>query len=258
MKADILKVGGVSKSFGGIKAVVDCSLNVETGQIAGLIGPNGAGKSTLFEMVAGGLLPDSGRIYFLGESIVGVPGFRTARGGLIRTFQIPRALNKMTVLENMMLASQCQRGEKIANVFFRWRDVRDDEKKTREKALFVLDFFSLGSMADEYAGALSGGQKKLLAMARTMMADPKMLLLDEPFAGVNPTLSKKLVGHIKELREEGVTFLIIEHGIPYVKELCDLVYVMNKGEIMTSGPPDAVTSDERVLEAYLGGGIDAR
>jgi ABC-type branched-subunit amino acid transport system ATPase component len=258
LKADILKVEGVSKSFGGIKAVVDCSLKVKTGQIAGLIGPNGAGKSTLFEMVAGDLLPDAGRIYFLGESIVGVPGFRTAREGLIRTFQIPRALNRMTVLENMMLSSQGQMGEKIENVFFRWRDVQGDEKKTREKALSVLDFFSLGSMADEYAGALSGGQKKLLAMARTMMADPKMLLLDEPFAGVNPTLSKKLVGRIKELRDEGVTFLIIEHGIPYVKELCDLIYVMNKGEIMTSGPPDVVTSDMRVLEAYLGGGINAR
>jgi ABC-type branched-subunit amino acid transport system ATPase component len=239
LKAEILKVEGVSKSFGGIKAVDDCSLGVEEGQIAGLIGPNGAGKSTLFGMITGDLPPDSGKIYFQDENIVGLPSFRMARKGLVRTFQIPRALNKM-----------------IGNVFFRWRDVRREETRTRERALSVLELFSLGAMADEYAGALSGGQKKLLAMARTMMADPKMLLLDEPFAGVNPTLSRRLLGHIKELREEGVTFLIIEHGIPYVKELCDLVYVMNKGEIMTSGPPDEVTADERVLEAYLGGGID--
>ncbi len=256
MKAEILKVEGVSKSFGGIKAVDDCSLGVEEGQIAGLIGPNGAGKSTLFGMITGDLPPDSGKIYFQDENIVGLPSFRMARKGLVRTFQIPRALNKMTVLENMMLATQQQKGEKIGNVFFRWRDVRREETRTRERALSVLELFSLGAMADEYAGALSGGQKKLLAMARTMMADPKMLLLDEPFAGVNPTLSRRLLGHIKELREEGVTFLIIEHSIPYVKELCDLVYVMNKGEIMTSGPPDEVTADERVLEAYLGGGID--
>lgn len=258
MKAEILKVERVSKSFGGIKAVDDCSLSVKEGEIAGLIGPNGAGKSTLFGMIVGDLPPDSGDITFLGESIVGLPCFRTARKGLVRTFQIPRALNKMTVLENMMLAVQGQRGEKVGNVLFHWRDVKREEKETEERALSVLDLFGLGTMAGEYAGALSGGQKKLLAMARTMMTDPKMLLLDEPFAGVNPTLSKRLLDHIRKLRDEGVTFLIIEHGIPYVKELCDTVYVMNKGEMMTCGSPDAVTSDERVLEAYLGGETGGR
>ncbi len=258
MRAEILKVGRVSKSFGGMTAVADCSLAVGVGEISGLIGPNGAGKSTLFEMITGDLVPDSGNVHFQGKSIAGVPSFRIARKGLVRTFQIPRALNKMTVLDNMMLASQNQRGEKIWNVFFRRGAVRTEEEKTRDRALDLLEFFSLGTMADEYAGALSGGQKKLLAMARTLMADPKMLLLDEPFAGVNPTLSKKLLGHIKELRDGGVTFLVIEHGIPYVKELCDTVYVMNKGEIMTFGTPEEVTADERVLEAYLGGGIDAQ
>jgi len=257
LRDEILKVGGVSKSFGGMTAVADCSLAMVEGEISGLIGPNGAGKSTLFEMITGDLIPDSGSIHFLGKSIVGLPSFRIARMGLVRTFQIPRALNKMTVLENMMLATQNQEGEKIWNVFLRPRAVRREEERTRDRALALLEFFSLGTMADEYAGALSGGQKKLLAMARTLMADPKMLLLDEPFAGVNPTLSKRLLGHIKELREGGVTFLIIEHGIPYVKELCDTVFVMNKGEIMTSGTPEEVTSDERVLEAYLGGMDDA-
>ena len=257
MRDEILKIEAVSKSFGGMTAVADCSLAMVEGEISGLIGPNGAGKSTLFEMITGDLIPDSGSIHFQGESIVGLPSFRIARMGLVRTFQIPRALNKMTVPENMMLATQNQRGEKIWNVFLRPKTVRREEEWTRDRALELLEFFSLGTMADEYAGALSGGQKKLLAMARTLMADPKMLLLDEPFAGVNPTLSKKLLGHIKELREGGVTFLIIEHGIPYVKELCDTVFVMNKGEIMTSGTPEEVTSDERVLEAYLGGMDDA-
>jgi len=257
LRAEILKVEGVSKSFGGMAAVSDCTLAVEEGEIAGLIGPNGAGKSTLFEMITGDLIPDSGEIQFHGKSILGVPSFRIARMGLVRTFQIPRALNKMTVLENMMLASQNQRGEKIWNLFLRRGTVRREEERTRERALELLELFSLGTMADEYAGALSGGQKKLLAMARTLMASPKMLLLDEPFAGVNPTLSKRLLGHIRELRDGGVTFLVIEHGIPYVRELCDSVYVMNRGEIMTSGPPGEVMADGRVLEAYLGGEIDA-
>jgi ABC-type branched-subunit amino acid transport system ATPase component len=249
---EMLSVKGVSKSFGGIKAVEDCHLSVKEGSIVGLIGPNGAGKSTLFEIVTGFQRPDSGQVIFQKENMVGLPSFQIARRGLIRTFQIPRALNKMTVLENMMLAPQLQKGEKIWNVFLRWPQVRKQEKRIRDKALSVLEFFDLIHMADEYAGALSGGQKKLLALARALMTDPKLLLLDEPFAGVNPTLSKKLIGHVKELREEGITFLVIEHGIPYIMELSDVVYVLNKGEVMTHGRPEEVISDRRVLEAYLG------
>lgn len=252
MNADMLRVTGVSKSFGGIKAVDNCNLNVERKSIVGLIGPNGAGKSTLFEIITGFEQPDAGEVFFRNENIVGLPSFKIARQGLVRTFQIPQALNKMTVLENMMLGPQLQRGEKIWNVLLRWPQVRKEERAVREKALSVLDFFDLLPMADEYAGALSGGQKKLLSLARTLMTDPEMLLLDEPFAGVNPTLSKKLIGHIHELKEEGITFFIIEHGIPYIMELSDTIYVLNKGEIMTSGEPGDVISDRRVLEAYLG------
>ena len=250
----MLKVVGVSKSFGGIRALEGCNLAAEEGSIVGLIGPNGAGKSTLFEIVTGFERPDSGEILFRGESITGLASFKIAQRGLVRTFQIPKALNKMTVLENMMLGPQLQRGEKIWNVLFRWPLIKKEEKAIREKALDVLEFFSLGHMAEEYAGSLSGGQKKLLALARTLMTDPDMLLLDEPFAGVNPTLSRKLIAHIKELQEEGLTFLIIEHGIPYITELSDFIYVLNKGEIMTSGVPEDVVSDRNVLEAYLGEG----
>ena len=251
---ELLSVQKVSKRFGGLLAVDGCDLSVVEGSIVGLIGPNGAGKSTLFEMVSGFYSPSSGRILFQGRDITGLPAHRIAREGIIRTFQIPRALSRMTVLDNLMLGPQGQSGEKIWNAALRWPLVRSEEKRIREKAEQILDFFSLQRMRDEYAGSLSGGQKKLLEMARSLMADPKLLLLDEPFAGVNPSLSLTILKRIKELRDGGLTIMIIEHGIPYVVELSDEIYVLNKGAVMAHGTPEQVISDKKVLDAYLGEG----
>jgi len=250
----MLSVRNVSKSFGGLLAVDRCDLSVKEGSIVGVIGPNGAGKSTLFEIISGFLRPDLGSITFQGQEIVGLPVHRIARAGIIRTFQIPRALNRMTVLDNLMLGPQNQAGERIWNAALCRGTVRSEEISIRDKALVVLELFDLQSMKDEYAGSLSGGQKKLLEMARSLMADPKLLLLDEPFAGVNPSLSSKLIQRIKELRDKGLTIMIIEHGIPYVVELSDEIYVLNKGAVMAHGTPQEVVSDKRVLEAYLGDG----
>jgi ABC-type branched-subunit amino acid transport system ATPase component len=250
---EILQAKDVSKSFGGIRAVDNCSIEIEEGSIVGLIGPNGAGKSTLFELISGFQRPDSGRISFMGKDITGIPAHRIAQMGLVRTFQIPRALTRMTVLENMMLGTENQSGENIFNALIFRNKVKKEEKAIEERALSILELFDILRMKDEYAGTLSGGQKKLLEMARSLMAEPKMLLLDEPFAGVNPSLSRKLIERIKELKSDGLTMLIIEHGIPYVMELSDQVYVLNKGSVMASGSPDEVISDRRVLDAYLGG-----
>lgn len=258
MANEILRIEGVRKVFGGLKAVDNCSLSVPEGTIVGLIGPNGAGKSTLFDLISGFARPDAGSIIFSGKEIVGLPAYRIARLGLIRTFQIPRALMRMTVLENMMLGSQNQLGEMIYAPIVRRSKVLADEKAIEKKAEDILKFFDLLRMKDEYAGSMSGGQKKMLEMARALMADPRLLLLDEPFAGVNPALSERLIEKIKLLRKNGLTIMIIEHAIPYVLALSDELYVLNKGAILASGQPDKVISDSRVFEAYLGVGSDAQ
>ncbi|VVB71018.1 putative branched-chain amino acid transport ATP-binding protein LivG [uncultured archaeon] len=258
MADEMLSIKGVSKSFGGILAADKCNLTISRGTIVGLIGPNGAGKSTLFDIVSGFQRPDAGSIAFQGKEITGWPAYKIARLGLIRTFQIPHALTRMTVLENMMLGKQGQIGERICSPIIRFNIVRAEEKNIRDKALEILEFFDLGHMKDEYAGSLSGGQKKLLEMARSLMADPQLLLLDEPFAGVNPSLSERLIERIKTLRQKGLTIMIIEHGIPYVLALSDWVYVLNKGAVMAYGKPDEVVSDKRVLDDYLGDGCDAQ
>jgi neutral amino acid transport system ATP-binding protein len=250
----MLSVRTVSKSFGGITAVDRCDLSVERGTIVGLIGPNGAGKSTLFEIISGFQRPDSGRIEFLGRDITGMQPNRVAMLGMIRTFQIPRALCRMTVLENMMLGAEDQMGETVWDALVRRRCVAAEEGAVEERAVALLESFNLIHMKNQYAGSLSGGQKKLLEMARALMAKPKMLLLDEPFAGVNPALSERLIEMIKGLRDQGMTMLVIEHGIPYVMALSDHVYVLNKGAVMAQGKPEEIVSDKRVLEAYLGEG----
>jgi len=249
----MLSVQGVEKSFGGIRAVNGCSLDVEERTIVGIIGPNGAGKTTLFNMISGFEKPDNGSIIFKGENIEDITSFEIARGGLIRTFQLSKALTKLTVEENMMLAPQFQHGERIWNVWLRSREVKRQEEENRDKALSLLEFFDILPLKDEYAGALSGGQKKLLEITRALMAEPKMLLLDEPFSGVNPTLAKKLLKHIKELRDNnGMTLLIIEHDMHIIMQLSDFIYVLNKGKVIASGAPEEVRSDKRVLDAYLG------
>lgn len=248
----MLSVQNVTKEFGGIRAVDSCSFEVEPGSITGLIGPNGAGKSTLFNIVSGFLRPDSGEVRFEGRRIDGLPPHRVASLGLVRTFQIPRALRGMTVLENLMLVPREQRGERFWNAWLKPREVLAQEEAARAKALEVLDFLDLRRLAHEYAGNLSVGQKKLLELARGLMADPKMFLLDEPGAGVNPTLMRRIVEYIEELRRRGTTFLLVEHNMDLVMSACSKVIVMCNGARLVEGAPEAVRTDPRVLEAYLG------
>ena len=252
-----LRVENLSKSFGGITAVDGASFEVERGTLTGLIGPNGAGKSTTFDLVTGVHRPDAGRVLFDGEEITGLKPHRIARRGLVRTFQIARELQEMTVLENMMLAPQGQRGEAL------WRSVTpgvrsgvvEDETALLDRVWETLDFFDIEHLAEEYAGNLSGGQRKLLEMARALLTDPEMLLLDEPFAGVNPSLERRLLEHVHDLRAEGYTFLLVEHDMDLIMENCERVIVMHQGRILTEGTPAEVRADEDVVEAYLGGRV---
>lgn len=249
----MLEIEDLQKSFGGVKAVNRCSLKVKQGSITGLIGPNGAGKTTLFNLITGFYRPDGGAIWFLKDRIDGLPPHRVARRAIARTFQIPRELKEMTVLENMMLIPPGQKGEKVWNSFFRPAQVRRQEREIMQKALLVLEFVELIRLRNEYAQSLSSGQKKLLELARTLMSDPKMILLDEPGAGVNPTLMRKLIRNIQELREQGKTFFLIEHDMDLIMNLCDRVIVMDKGRHLAEGSPADIKKDERVMEAYLGG-----
>ena len=250
----ILETREVTKSFEGLRAVNNCTLSVKKGTITGLIGPNGAGKTTLFNVVAGFYKPDRGQVLLGGEPITGLPAHRVFEHGVCRTFQITRELASMTVLENLMLVPTGQSGERLWNTWFLPRKVRREEAAIRDKAMAVLEFVHLRRLAHEYAGSLSTGQKKLLGLARTMMADPQLILLDEPAAGVNPTLMKELVQYLVKLVEErDVTIFLIEHDMNMVMNTCNPVIVMSNGEVLTQGSPQEVQRDPRVLEAYLGG-----
>ena len=250
----VLEVRDLVKNFGGLRAIDHCSLSVREGTITGLIGPNGAGKTTLFNLITGFFQPDSGRVMADGKDITSLPPHGIFRRGICRTFQIPREHGTMTVLENLMLVAANQAGEQFWNCWLRPGLVRQQEREIRDRAMEVLEFVDLTRLANEYAGRLSGGQKKLLELARTLMADPRLVLLDEPAAGVNRTLMKKLVDNIEYLRRErGITFLLIEHDMDLVMELCDPVIVMSEGRRLMEGRPEEVRRDPRVLEAYLGG-----
>lgn len=249
-----LRTQNLTKAFGGLRAVDECSFDLEEGVIAGLIGPNGAGKTTLFNMLSGLLAPDSGKIFFKGQEITRLPAHKRAALGIGRTFQITHALRKMKVLDNLKLAAQSQLGENIANVWLRPRAVREQERKIEERALEMLKFLNLYELRDEYAGNLSGGQKKLLEIGRMLMLEPCLILMDEPFAGVNPVLAEEIGEHIRKLRERGLTILVIEHNIKRILRLSDVVYVMSEGKIIAQGDPESIRRDERVIEAYLGSG----
>jgi ABC-type branched-subunit amino acid transport system ATPase component len=252
---DILRVEHLTHAFGGVNAVDDCSLAVPTDKITALIGPNGAGKSTLINVVSG-FYPSQkrGSIVFDGHTITRWPPYRRARAGLIRTFQISRGYGGMTVLENLMVPPQQQAGESLVNSIFRPRLVAAEEKRYLEKALDILNTFGLYEKRDEYARNLSGGQKRLLEMSRALMADPKLLLLDEPMAGVNPALADQLAQHIVELRKSaGITFLLVEHNLGIVDQICDHVIVMASGKALTTGTMAEVRANQQVVEAYLGG-----
>ncbi len=253
-KAPVLEVRDLVKNFGGLRAIDHCSLSVREGTITGLIGPNGAGKTTLFNLITGFLQPDSGRVLADGQDITSLPPHGVFRRGICRTFQIPREHGTMTVLENLMLVAPDQAGEQFWNCWLRPGLVRRQEREIRDRAMEVLEFVDLARLAHEYAGRLSGGQKKLLELARTLMANPRLVLLEEPAAGVNRTLMKKLAENIEYLRRErGITFLLIEHDMDLVMELCNPVIVMSEGRRLMEGRPEEVRRDPRVLEAYLGG-----
>ncbi|MCD2200767.1 ABC transporter ATP-binding protein [Halobacterium sp. KA-4] len=252
-----LRVEGLRKEFGGITAVDGASFEVEEGSLTGLIGPNGAGKSTTFNCITGVHEPTAGDVYFRGEEVTGLRPHEIAQRGLVRTFQIARQLDEMTVLENVMLAPGGQKGESITrSVVPGLRgQVVTQERDLREEAWETLEFFELDHLATEYAGNLSGGQRKLLELARALMTDPDVMLLDEPFAGVNPTLEEKLLDRIHDLREQGLTFLLVEHDMDLIMENCEHVIVMHQGRVLDEGPPEQIQNNEEVIEAYLGGNV---
>jgi branched-chain amino acid transport system ATP-binding protein len=250
----ILSLRDVRKYFGGIKAVDGVSFDVAPGCITGLIGPNGAGKTTLFNLISGFYKPDAGEIYFRGERIDGLSLHQTFHKGLIRTFQISRELRLMTVLENLMLVPPQQEGERLWRTWFFPAMVKRQERKNRDRALEILQQVGLIHLKDEFAGNLSGGQKRLLELGRTMMADPQMILFDEPGAGVNPSERHTLADRIRQLvREKGVSVLLIGHEMELVMDVCSPIIVLDRGKVLTAGTPEEVRSDRRVLEVYLGG-----
>ena len=255
----MISIEHVSRAFGGIQAVDDVSFKVAEGSITGLIGPNGAGKSTLFNIVAGLIRPDRGRITLQGEDITGRRPHELFHRGLVRTFQIPHEFSRMTVRENLMVVPAGQAGENLFKAWFRWGRVRREDRRVLERVDEVLDFLEIGHVADERAGNLSGGQKKLLDLGRTMMTDAHAVLLDEPGAGVNRTLLGKITEAIQRLNtERGYTFCLIEHDMDLVSRLCDPVHVMADGALIASGPMTQIRRNERVREAYLGGGASGQ
>ena len=250
----LLALEGLTRRFGGLTAVNGCSLTIDAASITGVIGPNGAGKTTLFNMVAGALLPSSGRILFDGEDITGVPTHRLFHRGIVRTFQGPCEFSRLTVLENLMVVPSGQPGERLWPVWLRPGIVARHERAVRGKAEEALRFLTLWELRDELAMNLSGGQKKLLEIGRAMMTTPRLVLLDEPAAGVNPTLLVRLREMILELNHErDYAFVIIEHDMDFIASLCERVIVLAEGTVLMDGSMDAVRRDVRVVNAYLGG-----
>ena len=252
----MIEVQGLSKRFGGLIAVNNVSLKIARGSITGLIGPNGAGKTTLFNVIAGNLAPSSGRVFFASEAVTGLASYELFHKGLLRTFQIPHEFGKLTVLENLMMVPDGQAGESLLATWVRPREVREKEAEVLDKARGVLDFLNLNHLANTLAGNLSGGQKKLLELGRTMMVDAKLVLLDEAGAGVNRTLLKEVGDAIERLHQDhDYTFCMIEHDLEFISRLCDPVIVMAEGEVLTQGTADEVKENEAVIEAYLGAGM---
>ena len=256
---NILQVNNLSKYFGGLAAVSDCSLKVKKGSITGIIGPNGSGKTTLFNLIAGNLKPNKGSVYFDNEDITGIPSYELFSKGILRTFQIAHEFTNLTVLENLMMVPGGQSGELLVNALFKPRLVNEEEKKIKQRALEVIKFLNLTHLEKELAGNLSGGQKKLLELGRTMMVDAKIVLLDEVGAGVNRTLLKDIGSAILRLnKEKGYTFCMIEHDMDFISRLCDPVVVLAEGSVLFQGTSDEVKNNEQVIESYLGRGSKTR
>lgn len=247
----ILVADDVTRRFGGMTAVDVGHLEVQRGAITALIGPNGAGKTTLFNLLTGFDQPNTGRWSFEGRSLGGVPAAKVARSGMVRTFQLTKALSRMTVMENMRLGASDQPGERLLQALVPavWRP---REREITAKAEELLDRFRLLDKKDDFAGSLSGGQRKLLEMARALMSDPTMVMLDEPMAGVNPALTQSLLGHIQGLRDTGTTVLFVEHDMHMVRHISDWVAVMAEGRLVAEGPPASVMANPAVVDAYLG------
>jgi branched-chain amino acid transport system ATP-binding protein len=249
----MLTVRDIVKAFGGVRAVDGVGFVVAPGALVGLIGPNGAGKTTLFNCLSGALRPDSGTIELDGVPVQGLAPHRIFARGLARTFQIPRPFPEMSVLENVMLAAKDQAGEAFWRNWISVGRVAAEERRNRARAMHWIDFVGLSDLAERPARVLSGGQRKLLELARVMTAEPKLVLLDEPAAGVAPRLLEQIIERIDQLNRRGVTFLLIEHNLDMVMRLCGHVLVMAQGRLLTEGTPEAVRADPRVVEAYLGG-----
>jgi neutral amino acid transport system ATP-binding protein len=247
----IIVIDGVSRSFGGLKAVDVEHLEIPRGAITALIGPNGAGKTTLFNLLTGFDVPDTGTWSFAGKNLAGIPAFKTARMGQVRTFQLTKALGLLTVMDNMKLGATGQRGEKLLQSLFPslWKNQEQDNE---ERALELLQRFKLDRLKDDFAASLSGGQRKLLEMARALMTKPTLVMLDEPMAGVNPALTESLLGHILDLKKDGMTVLFVEHDMHMVRHIADWVVVMAQGQVIAEGPPSDVMANPAVVDAYLG------
>ena len=257
--SNILQVNNLSKFFGGLKAISNCSLKIKKGSITGIIGPNGSGKTTLFNLIAGNLKPNKGSVYFDNEDITGIPSYELFSKGVLRTFQIAHEFTNLTVLENLMMVPGGQSGELLVNALFKPRLVNEEEKKIKQKALEVIKFLNLTHLEKELAGNLSGAQKKLLELGRTMMVDAKIVLLDEGGAGVNRTLLKDIGSAILRLnKEKGYTFCMIEHDMDFISRLCDPVIVLAEGSVLFQGTSDEVKNNEQVIESYLGRGSKTR
>ena len=249
----LLAVEGVRRSFGSLVAVDGVSFGIEAGEIVGMIGPNGAGKTTTFNCISSVIDSDAGTVRFDGADVTGVPPYALARRGMVRTFQQTRELETVTVADNMLLAAPEHPGERAWHAVGRTSTSAQREAAARERAMELLEVFDIAGMVEEYAGNLSGGQRKLLELARSLMLDPKLLMLDEPFAGVNPSLTNEIVGHIEALNDDGMTLLIIEHELETLTDLVDRLIVLADGEVLATGPPAEIMDNEEVIDAYLGG-----